>query len=445
MYGGGIYITGNSSPMIASCTIEGNVSNWEGGGIYCAGGAGNFLECTISYNKSYLSGGGIYSAGGSVSLNRCAIERNQCSDFAAQGGGIFATGGTLVVDHCIFYGDLILNWDVNGMDIHTGGNVAMTVTNSIFLNDENLIVFNSSSPASVSYSDFQAFIGPYFTGNVPPGLGTLTLTNTNGDTCDIFYNIYLDPLFANPASHDYHLTWTNWPTPDSTKSPCIDAGDPASPYDPDNTISDMGTFYYPQPLIAVSDTLLDFGIVDIGQQMDLPLTIRNNGTAALRLQIVSNINSVFTHNWSIEDSLILPNDSLTISVTFMPTDTNLVIDTLLIENDDKPLQVQLSGKGKIVSGIEDHSELPRAYALYPAYPNPFNPATTIKFDLPQTSQVILAIYNILGEKVKTLVTDRLPAGTYEYQWDASQFASGIYLYQLRANKYVNTRKIILIK
>ena len=246
MYGGGIYITGNSSPIITSCTIEGNVSNWEGGGIYCAGGVTNFLECTIGYNESYLSGGGINSVAGNMFLNRCTIEHNQCSNWSAQGGGIFANGGTLTVDHCTFYGNYIENYGNYGLDIHTGGSVAMTVSNSIFYNDFLLIVFGSTSPASVSYNDFQNYYSLPFIGNIPAGLGQLTTTNANGDSCDVYSNLYLDPLFASPLIGDYQITWAHWPTPDTTKSPCIDAGDPLSPLDPDGTVADMGAFYFHQ-------------------------------------------------------------------------------------------------------------------------------------------------------------------------------------------------------
>jgi len=236
---------------------------------------------------------------------------------------------------------------------------------------------------------------------------------------------------------NYHLT---------ENSPCIDAGDPAYPLDPDGTISDMGAWYFHQsPLIFASDSLLDFGIVDIGQQMDLPLTIRNDGTVALRLQNVSNQDSVFTHNWNPADSLILPNDSLSITVTFMPVDTNLIVDTLLLENNDRPLQVGLSGKGKTVVGIEDQSELPKVYALYPAYPNPFNPATTIRFDLPKNAEVQLIVYDILGRKVATMVNKKMPAGRYEVAWNAANCGSGLYFYQLAAGNFNEVRKVLLVK
>ena len=90
-------------------------------------------------------------------------------------------------------------------------------------------------------------------------------------------------------------------------------------------------------------------------------------------------------------------------LTFTPADTNLIVDTLLIENNDIQLQVQLSGIGEMVVGIKDISELPKAYELYAAYPNPFNTSTTIEFDLPMPGFVTLKVYNNLGAEVGTLI------------------------------------------
>jgi hypothetical protein len=89
--------------------------------------------------------------------------------------------------------------------------------------------------------------------------------------------------------------------------------------------------------------------------------------------------------------------------------------------------------------------IPREFDLYQNYPNPFNPSTTIEFDLPKTSEVTLKIFNILGEEVATLVSNRLSAGSYSYEWDASNLASGVYLYKLQAGDYVEKRKMILLK
>ena len=79
------------------------------------------------------------------------------------------------------------------------------------------------------------------------------------------------------------------------------------------------------------------------------------------------------------------------------------------------------------------------------YPNPFNPNTTIQFDLPKTSKVTLKVFNILGEEVSTLVSDRLSAGSHTYEWDASNLSCGVYLYRLEAEGYFETRKMILMK
>jgi hypothetical protein len=83
--------------------------------------------------------------------------------------------------------------------------------------------------------------------------------------------------------------------------------------------------------------------------------------------------------------------------------------------------------------------------LHQNYANPFNPSTTIQFDLPKTSNVTLKIFNILGEEVATLASDRLSTGSYSYEWDASNLASGLYLYRLEAGDYVETKKMVLMR
>ena len=80
------------------------------------------------------------------------------------------------------------------------------------------------------------------------------------------------------------------------------------------------------------------------------------------------------------------------------------------------------------------------------YPNPFNPTTTIRFELPRTTQVTLKIFNVIGQEVATLVSDRLSAGSHSYEWSRSEgIASGMYVYRLEAEGYVETRKMILLK
>jgi Secretion system C-terminal sorting domain len=89
--------------------------------------------------------------------------------------------------------------------------------------------------------------------------------------------------------------------------------------------------------------------------------------------------------------------------------------------------------------------VPNQYTLYQNYPNPFNPTTTIKFNLPQAAEVNLTVYNILGEKVMTLANGMLEAGFHSVEFNASNLASGTYIYRLQASNFVETKKMMLIK
>ncbi len=101
-----------------------------------------------------------------------------------------------------------------------------------------------------------------------------------------------------------------------------------------------------------------------------------------------------------------------------------------------------------VTGIKQ-DELPTEFSLYQNYPNPFNPATTIKYaipvDLDGPVNVLLKIYNLLGQEVVTLVNEEKPAGIYELQVNAPNLASGIYYYSIYAGGFIETRKMILLK
>ena len=99
-----------------------------------------------------------------------------------------------------------------------------------------------------------------------------------------------------------------------------------------------------------------------------------------------------------------------------------------------------------VTGVNDNaSTLPKSFNLYNNYPNPFNPTTMIKYDLPKSSKVQLKIYDILGREVATLVNEKQKAGTYSINFNASKLASGVYIYRIVAGNFVRSHKMILLK
>lgn len=91
------------------------------------------------------------------------------------------------------------------------------------------------------------------------------------------------------------------------------------------------------------------------------------------------------------------------------------------------------------------SQVPENFSLSQNYPNPFNPSTKIKFAIPNSSFVKLAVYDMLGREVSSLVNEQLQPGTYEYEFDASQLNSSVYFYKISAEQFSEVKKMILIK
>ena len=96
------------------------------------------------------------------------------------------------------------------------------------------------------------------------------------------------------------------------------------------------------------------------------------------------------------------------------------------------------------------SDKPHEYALYANYPNPFNPTTTIRYTLKESQHTKLIIFNILGQKIRTLVKDMQPAGVHSVKWDGRSdsgetMSSGVYFYRLRSGNFVKTRRMALVE
>ena len=100
-----------------------------------------------------------------------------------------------------------------------------------------------------------------------------------------------------------------------------------------------------------------------------------------------------------------------------------------------------------VSSVEENEIdiIPTNYYLSNNYPNPFNPSTAISWQVPVGSQQTLKIYDVLGNEVTTLINEYKPAGSYEVEWNASGLPSGVYFYQLKSGRFLETRKMLLLK
>jgi hypothetical protein len=96
-------------------------------------------------------------------------------------------------------------------------------------------------------------------------------------------------------------------------------------------------------------------------------------------------------------------------------------------------------------GLHQIENIPKVYSLHQNHPNPFNPRTIINYELPITNAVELSIYNLLGQKVVTLVSEKKNAGHYQIEWDATRFSSGVYYYKIEAGAFKQVKKMVLLR
>jgi len=127
-----------------------------------------------------------------------------------------------------------------------------------------------------------------------------------------------------------------------------------------------------------------------------------------------------------------------------------VYDTSEVEvlSENGPLSLAIDASDAVLYINEEL--LPDVFALHQNYPNPFNPITTLRYDLPENSDVTIIIYDMLGRQVKTLVSQSQEAGYKSIIWNATNdygkpVSAGIYLYQIQAGEYISTKKMVLLK
>jgi len=99
----------------------------------------------------------------------------------------------------------------------------------------------------------------------------------------------------------------------------------------------------------------------------------------------------------------------------------------------------------VVSSVAEDQFLPVKFKVYQNYPNPFNPKTIIKYQLSMTNYVNLSIYNLIGQKVVTLVSENQSPGNHQVEWDASKFSSGVYYFRIEAGDFQDMRKMVLLR
>lgn len=198
-----------------------------------------------------------------------------------------------------------------------------------------------------------------------------------------------------------------------------------------------------------------------GAILNLDGSIPSDGEIIFNARIISRPDEILTENsfgngyqngqWSVQCASFASQwqvgDILHVDFTNTATgQTASVSDTLTSADLDLFPTVRFGQ----TTGINDATRLPKEFHVSQNYPNPFNPETTIKYQLPHAAEVKLEIFNLLGQRVATLVEKRQPAGYYTAQWDGrdsagTYVASGVYLYRLQTENFVKVRKLVLVR
>ena len=166
---------------------------------------------------------------------------------------------------------------------------------------------------------------------------------------------------------------------------------------------------------------------DEAKEWDRTVGTQRNGKFCMA--VPNGTYDIFAGGWGYEDQLVERDVE--------------IVDEVMEYN------IYLEGEGPPVA-LDDDLSMPLSFALHANYPNPFNPATTIRFDLPEAGRVSLIVYDVLGREVKFLVSRELVSGFHEAEWDGTDesgrlVSAGIYLYRIRAGEFTQTQKMLLLK
>jgi predicted outer membrane repeat protein len=485
IFGGAIQVN-YSELFINNCNLVDNIARVAGGAIHSDFSTINISNTTFERDTSGNAGGGIFTWQCSLNVEGCEFLNNSATN---NGGAISSSNCNLLVDSCMFFQNLVGN-EAGAIECfidttYFTAKLSIQINNSEFLNNSSGNLFagvkirqDNSDTALCSvrmdnnlFKDNTAYSysAIRFIGNIDNIIVSNSIFDNNYNYSPIYHSIFSANGGAKVEVNNSVFA-NNYPR--------------AASLNLNARIDFMNcTFTNNYGTNSAALSLRNNAEATITNSI-----LWNNGNNPILLVNVGTNGSFLTANYSDiqygPDSLIVP-DSLSVlnwgvgNIDAVP----LFVDTL---NNDFHLQdlspciasgidsIEIAGfwyycplkdiegnprpnpsgtlpdMGAYESEFpvrvgDQYLDLPTEYALYQNYPNPFNPSTTIKWEMRKSGLVTLIIYDVLGREVITLVNEELSAGKHEVVFDASRFSSGIYFYQLKADKFLQTKKIILIK
>ncbi len=439
--GGGIHI-GNSTVTMNECVVSGNTSRY-GGGIFVD------IESTVEINHSKITnnrairdGGGImHDDRGSIRMDQVLVANNSAHD---RGGGIIGLGAEMILTRVTLIGNTART--AQSMRIDLGSEILLS--NSLIRDEgESLLSCEEGGMQNtlrISYCNFS-------------GGRESIVDNGNADVFWLDGNIDADPLFLDPENGDYSLT---------AGSPCIDAGAPDSPHDPDGTRADMGAFYFRQKDIEVYPPELAFGALPFGEVDSQLVIVANTGGTPLTFRITESQegSSITIRQADGREIVVEPNSGNALWAFYRPAEGAVPNQTFTISSDD-PDEPEITIEATEVLGVPSDILYSSLFTLHSAYPNPFNSMTTIRYSVgSQAAPTRLAVYGLDGRMVADLwagqsasvnplrltestnTADRRGAAEERVVvWNADGLPGGIYIVRLESGSESRTTKVVLLR
>ena len=196
--------------------------------------------------------------------------------------------------------------------------------------------------------------------------------------------------------------------------------------------------------LTSSDTL-NFGYIPVNESLTLQFTFFNPYNENLIIDSVLIEPDGTFSSFVLLPVTIVPNDSAIFDITFHPAIESDFESKINLYSNHGAKTVLLIGTSIKTVNVTLPYVLNNQYILSNNYPNPFNPKTKLKYQIPKLNFVTIKVYDALGNEIATLVNEEKPAGEYEVEFNAADLTSGIYFYQLRAGNFTGIKKMIILK
>jgi hypothetical protein len=440
--GGGIILS-YSHAVIKDNYITGNINNPVSGGVEDGGGGGiaSMYGNPTIINNMIVSNSSGYACGIVLNWSAGTIKNNII--YHNKGGAVDGCGGVMIYDSPDSV--VVENNTIAGNVSLTGtGGVSISLAGAYVPDIENNIIWYNRQVNSPQVS--------------------LSQPLTFNDVEDHLYtgNISVNPDFAD---NTFLL---------ADNSPCIDGGDTSSICNdledqnaPGKALlpskgtirNDIGAYgglntkLFP-PIITsdiyTSKSSFIISNASTGKVSTLKVDLLNLGTEDLNVDSVTvNNTSLFSFSPNSRGMVYKMFQSDTIILSYNPVIAGSLMDTIRIyhraSSTVSPILIPVKITAK-TTDIKDSKSIIYDYKLYQNWPNPFNPSTNIKFDIGATAHVSLKIFDVLGKYVETLIDGVMGSGNYNVEWKPkTNLSSGIYLANLQADNYFETKKMVYLK